>query len=152
MCTAIRSACCIYDELPDATASIVRGSGIRFFCVHGKNKIRINPRLLDRARAAYVAIEDICFTVTDDSDARRLVHVHAQMHLDRGNINITYTLDACPPPKEIRVRVHVCGSVAGGREQVDNYIFSTRFRVRTVTRRFAHPAHTWHFLVIATTV
>ena len=111
LCTAIRSACCIYDELPDATASIMGGSGIRFFCAHGENIILISPRLLDRARAAYVAIEDICFTAISDSErTRRPVHAHPQMHLDSesGDINIAYTLDG-PLPKEIRVRVHVCG-------------------------------------------
>ena len=108
LCTAIRGACRIYTELPNAAASTVDGSA---FCARTANTIRIWPRLADGSRAAYVAMRDVCLSVTDAIDACAVrVHTQIQPNLESG-MSIAYTLDADagPPPKEIRVRVHVCG-------------------------------------------
>ena len=110
---AIRDACIVYDKLPDATASTVRGNGVRFFYMHAANVICICPRLPNGMTcAAYVDIEDVCLTVINTDDARP-VHVRAKAQLSsvNGGISVAYTLEADVEitPKEICVHVHVCG-------------------------------------------
>ena len=109
---AIRDACCVYNKLPDVVESTVDDDGIRFFCTTAANTVLVRPRLLGGVRAAYIAVEDVCLLVTDACDGH-LIHVHAQIQLDsvHGNIRIAYAfdVDAGPVPKEIRMRVHVCG-------------------------------------------
>ena len=111
---AIRGSCRVYNKLPDAAASTIDGVGIRSFHRHNANTILIYPRLPNGAHAAYVAIDDVCLTVTDGDDACPVrVRVQIQPDLGNGNISIAYTLDAGSGsvPKEICVRVHVCGAL-----------------------------------------
>jgi hypothetical protein len=103
--------CSIYSDLPSAVPSTVDGSGIRFFHARAANNIFVCPCLPNGACAAYVVITDVCLTVTDGN--ARPVRVCTQTRLDSssGTASITYVLDtdAAPVPKELHVRVHVCG-------------------------------------------
>ena len=107
---AICRACRVYNTLPCADASIIGGDGIRFFRTHGENTIIICPVQPDGARSAFVMAEDVCLTASDSNACP--VHVRTQIRLDSGNgdIAIAYMLDgAGSAPKEIHVRVYICG-------------------------------------------
>jgi sugar lactone lactonase YvrE len=107
---AIRhDACFVHKELLSDETSIVSGD-VNFFCARVSNTILIH--LPNGTRTTYVMAEDVCLTATDNSDALPVrVHAHIRLDSKSGDIIITYTFepDADTVPKELRVRVHVCG-------------------------------------------
>jgi hypothetical protein len=110
LCATIHSACRVYNELLSTVTSITSGVGTRFFRTHAANPILIEPRLVDGTRAACVAIEDVCVTASDDSNALPIcVYTQIRVDSERGNITITYTLgNVDAAPRAMRVHVHVC--------------------------------------------
>ena len=111
LCLEIRGACLVHHELPSVKTSIVSGEGLRSFNARAENMIFISPRLSSGTRAAYIMPEDVCLTAIDVNARLLCMCVHVQLDPKSSNIAITFTLDSVVgfTPKEIRVRVHVCG-------------------------------------------
>jgi hypothetical protein len=108
--TAIHSACRVHNTLPCAVTSIIGGDDIRFFCARGENTIHVRPVQLDGTRASFVMAEDVCLTALNSESHPVSVCAHIRLDSGNGDIIIAYMLDgAGPAPKEMHVRVRICG-------------------------------------------
>jgi hypothetical protein len=100
----IRGACRVYNELPCKKTSTASGDGLCFFYARATTTFLVCPRLSNGMCAAYVTADDVCLTV----DAQ-VVHVQSRLDAKNRDRSIVCSLHAGLAPKQLCVRVHVCG-------------------------------------------